>query len=702
MKFSDQFTDFISKERISAQEKDIPELEAAVSEFKSGKTPEERFKAFRLTRGVYGQRQAGVQMVRIKAPLGILTSGQLRQIALAAQEFSGGNLHLTTRQSIQLHYVRVEDAPKIWQRLAESGITQREACGNTVRNITCDALAGISLDEPFDPTPYAFALFRYFLRHPAGQDMGRKIKIAFSASEADRAFTYFHDFGFIPKIKNGKRGFELWLGGGLGAQPIKAHKVFDFLETDKIIPFTEAAIRIFDRYGERKKRAKARMKFLLQDRNLGLKKFLELTEEELQALPQQSIPIPETEEDLSAGKDSQNIDTFPADTEFTEWFKSNVSEQKQRGLYAVSAKPTQGDIKAEKAIQLAKGLEDLGIEEFRTSIDQGFVFRNIRPEILSGLYKLLLETGLAKTGAAALADIIACPGTVTCNLAFTNAPALASELENVVRDKFPELISDKNLRIRLSGCLNSCGQHTATDIGFQGIALRTGTRTAPAQQLVLGGGHGRIGTKLIKVTSKKAPLALERLLEDFDANAEGSEYYADYFERKGKKYFFSLLNDLSDTQKFNEDDFRDFGEDKLYKAEVGVGECAGVAFDLISTILSDASEQLSKSKALREEEGRSDFVIYHAYNSFVIAAKALLLSKDIECNSQAAILRDFDEHIGWDGKAISTYVLQIHSEVPTVAFAESYLKESESFLKYALNFREKVEDKNVIQTYYKA
>jgi len=247
-----------------ADSADILELDNRIKSFNSGQEDEERFKHYRLTRGVYGQRQLGVQMFRIKLPFGKVTTEQLTRIADVSDLYATGNLHLTTRQNIQLHYVKLNDSPKVWRDLAEKGITAREACGNTVRNITGSPKAGINPAELFDVAPYVQATFEYFLRNPICQEMGRKIKPAFSSSDADSAYTYFADFGFIPRIVDGERGFKVVVGGGLGAVSMVAHTAYDFLHEDQIIPFMEAAIRVFDRYGEREKRMKARLKYLIK------------------------------------------------------------------------------------------------------------------------------------------------------------------------------------------------------------------------------------------------------------------------------------------------------------------------------------------------------------------------------------------------------------------------------------------------------
>src|ERR1041385_956394 len=271
-------------------EKDIVELERKIHEFRNGKINPEKFRSLRLARGVYGQRQQGVQMVRIKLPFGKVTVKQLLRIADISDEYSNGNLHLTTRQDIQIHHVSLDRTPELWAKLEQDDITLREACGNTVRNVTASAKAGIDPNEPFDVSPYAYALFQYFLRKPFGQELGRKIKIAFSNNDKDTAFTYIHDFGFIPKVNgNNERGFKVLVGGGLGAQPFLAQVAHEFLPENKLIPFVEAGIRVFDRYGERVSRHKARIKYLIN--KIGIQEFLKLTHEEEKAVLFKTVEI---------------------------------------------------------------------------------------------------------------------------------------------------------------------------------------------------------------------------------------------------------------------------------------------------------------------------------------------------------------------------------------------------------------------------
>ena len=276
-------------------EKDIIELEKKIQLFKEGLIDEERFRSLRLARGVYGQRQFGVQMIRLKIPYGKVTGNQLLRISDVADEYSTGKLHITTRQDIQIHYVSLDRTPELWAQLERDDVTLREACGNTIRNVTASATAGIDVNEPFDVSPYAHAVFQFFLRNPICQEMGRKFKISFSSSDADSALSYMHDLGFIPKIKNNEKGFKVLIGGGLGSQPRHADILYEFLPVHKIIPVTESVLRIFDRHGERARRQKARMKFLLKD--IGLKNFVKLIEKEQKALSHQDVFIDTTDFD---------------------------------------------------------------------------------------------------------------------------------------------------------------------------------------------------------------------------------------------------------------------------------------------------------------------------------------------------------------------------------------------------------------------
>jgi len=704
-------------------QKDIVELENRIKGYNTGKEDEERFKLYRLTRGVYGQRQVGVQMFRTKIPYGKLTAEQLVRLADVSEKYTNGNLHITTRQNIQMHFVKLNDSPKIWTELAQKNVTAREACGNTVRNITASANAGIDPEEPFDVTPYVQATFEYFLRNPICQDMGRKIKIAFSSSDKDSAYTYFHDFGFIPKIRtvDGKeeRGFKIVVGGGLGAVSIVAQTAHEFMPTNKIIPFMEACIRIFDRYGEREKRMKARMKFLVKD--LGLEGFLALAEEERLALKNQTVEIDVPEEEQPDLPTEIQIPTAtPHDAaKYETWLSTNVYEQKQKGFYAVQLRVILGDIKAPEARKLAALVKAYAADDIRMTVNQGMLLRYVRPEVLPHLFNELTKLGLAKPGFNTIADITACPGTDTCALGVTNSTGLAGRLEEVIQEEYPALIDETNIKIKISGCMNACGQHMAANIGFHGSSIKKRPLVVPAMQVVLGGGvdpegRGFVADKVIKVPTKKVPDVLRTLLNSYEDEGLEGEYFNDYYQRLGKRHFYGLLKPLADIEELEGADFFDWGQDHEYKQEIGVGECAGVTLDVVGTIISDAYEKVSLAKEAYEEGVFADS-IYHSYTAMVIGAKALLLSEDVKCNTHRKILDDFQEHFIATGNFafdadidFPTFVLRMKKNEPTEAFAKTYMADAEAFVKKVIKLREAQlaetgeEDKLVIGSYYKA
>ncbi len=704
-----------------ADRKDILELDHRIQQFKTGREDEERFKLYRLTRGVYGQRQVGVQMFRLKIPFGKITSEQLEAIADISDQYSTGNLHLTTRQNIQMHYVKLDDSPAIWTALAEAGLTAREACGNTVRNITASARAGIDPDEPFDVSPYVQASFEYFLRNPICQEMGRKIKPAFSSSDQDSAFTYFHDFGFIPRIKNIEgqptRGFKVLLGGGLGAVSMIAHPVYDFLPADQIIPFMEAAIRVFDRYGEREKRMKARMKFLIK--KLGLEQFLELVEQEKVALKNQRFPIDAVEEKVEAPDfDAQNTPASLSNPEqYALWLQTNVFEQKQKGNFGVWVKVHLGNIDTNTARKLAKLVRSCAANDIRITVNQGLLLRFVPEAALPYLYEQLKTLGLADVGFDSTADITACPGTDTCALGVTNSTALSTVLENLIISEYPHLLKETQLKIKISGCMNSCGQHMAAQIGFHGSSIKRGVGVIPAMQVVMGGGidpagKGFIAEKVIKLPTKRIPDAVRLMLDDYLAQAGDYDYFNDYFQDKGKRYFYDLLKPLADLDNIREEDFQDWGQEQQYIQSIGVGECAGVVLDVVGTIINDAKSKIDMAFEALEEKAPAD-AIYHAYAAMIIGAKALLLSKDVKCNTHKGIIHDFQEHYVANGEfqlsqAFPDLVLQINQNTANDDFAGTYLAEAKAFVQQVIDTRNAQlveaggEEKLVIDNYYKA
>lgn len=669
-------------------ERDIIELEKKIRLFKDGKVDEERFRSLRLARGVYGQRQAGVQMIRIKIPYGRLTGDQLLRIADVSDEFSTGRLHITTRQDIQIHYVSLDRTPELWAQLEKDDVTLREACGNTVRNITASETTGIDPKEAFDVSPYADAMFTFFLRNPVNQEMGRKFKISFSNSEEDTALSYIHDLGFIAKIKDGKKGFKVLLGGGLGSQPRHADVIYEFLETDKIIPLTEGVLRIFDRYGERSKRLKARMKFLIKD--IGVEEFVKLVAEEQKALAYQSYPIDEKgyETDFS-GKIPAPQEKIDSQNDYERWKALNVIDQKQKGYAAIGIKVHLGDFYTDKARELAVLIKKYAANELRLSLRQDLLIPHVKKEELPFFYNQLTLLGLTELGYNSTVDITACPGTDTCNLGIASSTGIASKLEKVLHEEYPQYIDNKEITIKISGCMNACGQHNMAEIGFQGMSVRTPNKlVAPALQVLLGGGilgdgKGQFADKVIKVPSKRGPQALRLILDDYEKNSLENEKFVAYYNRQGQMYFYDYLKPLSDVANLEPEDFIDWGHNKPYIKAVGVGECAGVVIDLVATLLFESEEKLDLSKEAIQQKKWSDS-IYHSYTSMVNTAKALLLGEKISTNTQASIIRQFNESFIETGKIdflkdFEEFVYQIKANQPTEEFALKYNEDAQKF-----------------------
>jgi len=676
-------------------EKDILELEKKIHQFKEGKLDEEKFRSLRLARGVYGQRQQGVQMIRIKLPYGKVTSKQLQRICDVSDEYSTGRLHITTRQDLQIHYVDLDRTPELWAELEKDEVTLREACGNTVRNVTASETAGIDINEPFDVSPYAEALFKYFLRNPISQEMGRKFKVSFSASDADTGLSYMHDLGFIAKIKDGVKGFKVMLGGGLGSQPRHADVLFEFLASERIIPLMDGVIRVFDRYGERKSRAKARMKFLLKD--LGLEGFKTLLAQEQEAVPYRIFPIDALAyPKVNVSDKSAPTVTIENKSAFEKWKSTNLISQKQEAYVAIGIKVLLGDFYTDKAKLLADLVQKYAAGEIRLSLRQNILIPYVRKDLIPFFYNELQKLDFVEAGYNTALDITACPGTDTCNLGISSSTGIAEELERVIKAEYPQYISNSDVVIKISGCMNACGQHNMANIGFQGMSIRTKDKlVAPALQVLLGGGNigngeGRFADKVVKLPSKRGPQALRLILDDFENNGNGLSY-ADYYAAKGELYFYEFLKPLTDITNLTQEDFIDWGTEKRYEKAIGIGECAGVVIDLIATLLLESQEKIQNAQEAFEVKKWSAS-IYHSYSSMVNTAKAMLSSENVKVNTHRSIIKDFDEKFLKSGRMCTNggfeeLVLQINKNEPSKEFAEKYLNNALVFLAKVELFR---------------
>lgn len=546
------------------------------------------FRPFRLQHGTYGQRQADRQMMRIKVPHGTLTPDQLHAIAACADLYTPRKLgHVTTRQAIQLHFVMLEDSPKIMRRLAEVGVTTREACGHTVRNVTADPLSGIADDCVFDVTPYAEAAMRYFLRNPLNQKLPRKFKIAYSASPADRGFIPIHDVGLMAIERDGRQGFRVSVGGGLGAAPRVADVLVDFIPAEEQLRTIEAIIRVWDRLGERRNKNKARIKFLIA--KLGIEEFRRLYEAELATLP------PATDERYRA-PDFTLLEEPPAygswaarnggaaepRAGFDAWRRTNALKQKIAPYHMVYVLLPIGDVTAEQMHALAEIARKYAGGHIRTAATQNFVLRWVHEDDLPAVHAELADIGLAEDHAMTISDVMTCPGADTCSIGVTSSKGLGTELRERIlagNGKYRDPLVDE-IRIKISGCPNSCGHHHVADIGFYGMAIRMGERQVPAFQLLLGGnaqGDGRLAKLTMKLPARHIPDAVEKLLDAYVAERQDGEKFAAWSARAGTVHVQELLAEYKPVPEFNENPmaYVDWGQTKFFTLDdMGEGECA--------------------------------------------------------------------------------------------------------------------------------
>jgi sulfite reductase (ferredoxin) len=683
-------------------ENDILELGRKISDFKDGNLDEEKFRSLRLARGVYGQRQPGVQMIRIKIPYGKMTTKQLRRLCIVSDEYSKGRLHTTTRQCIQIHYVSLDRTPELWAELEKDQITIREACGNAVRNVTASIDAGINPDEAFDVSPYAHNIFEYFLRQPFGQELGRKFKISVSGAENDNAFSFMHDVGLIAKIKDGVKGFKVMVGGGLGAQPKLAQCAYEFIPTNEVIPFIEVCVRLFDRFGERANRSKARLKYLVAA--WGIEGLKERIEEIKLSLTHQTYEMTE-DVPVAYSAPNENYKVAPeVDVKDKEaydlWYKTNVKEQKQDNFKSVYIRLTSGDFYTDEARILADLVDGFAGDDIRIGINQGLQLRYVREKDLPYVYSVLESINMVKSGFDSTLDVTSCPGTTTCNLGISDSTHTAIELEKFMAEKHPELVFNDEIKIKISGCMNSCGQHSLAQIGFHGSSMKEKAtqKVMPALQVLLGGGvtkdgGGRISDKIIKIPSRRVLSCLDMILNEYKTNKNDGEGFNAFYDRTGKMHFHKLLRPLMDLTNIKDEEFVDWGNSKAYEKAIGTGECAGVVIDLVATLLMDVEEKMSLAQDALDQHLYPDS-IHHSYASMVNGAKALLTGYGVRNNALSKVIKDFDETAVKSGDidlggSFSDLVFQIDKNIPSKDFAIKFLKDAKDFYDKLILLRQK-------------
>ena len=566
---------------------EIDDFELQVRRFQAGEFDETEFLAYRLKQGVYGQRQPDAQMMRIKIPFGGLKADQLDALGEVAAKFVPLNKgHVTTRENIQFHHVKLQDAANVMRVLGRVGLTTREACGNTVRNVTGCSLAGVCPDEIFDVTPYAAAYARYFVRHPYTQALPRKLKTAFSGCARDCAITGIHDVGFIPKMQDGRPGFEIKVGGGTSIMPKIAPTLYDFVPVEDYLKVTEAVIRVFHHTDElRKNKMKARIKFHVA--RVGINAFREQVEEEMslqwarKSFDPSSLLFIEDESIDAPPLHSPHPNGSPS-PEFDHWVETNVVDQKQAGYKAVNVKLYQGDIHAEQFHRLADISRTYAGGRARITHQQNLTFRWVPNAALRSLWNELNEIGFGSSGVHEVSDVVSCPGTDSCKLGITSSMGLGRALMDRIDQMNIDDPLTRRMHVKMSGCPNGCGQHHVADIGFHGAASKAPGGQVPAYELFLGGsyeeGDTRIGLRTkTKVPAKRVPDAFEKVLRFYWSQRREGEEFKDFANRLGPAQFEPLLKEFNEVGELNREtlhDYIDWDKTVKYKLERGEGECA--------------------------------------------------------------------------------------------------------------------------------
>ncbi len=571
-------------------ETEIQRFEDEVARFRRSDITPDEFRPLRQILGIYSQRQPDVQLVRVKIPAGVLTPVQLRELSAIAEEFSNGRGHFTTRENCQFHFVQLEHVPAVMRRLAAVGLTTREACGNTVRTVTACPLAGVCREEVFDVTPYALAISRALLRHPEFHGMPRKFKIAFSGCANDGRCTLaaIHDVGLIARTRrvdgSVQPGFLVLVGGGLGSLPTAALPLTEFLPAENLLPTLLAILRVFNRYGNRENKQKARMKFIL--RQYGIERFRALVAEqhalidpdEVAALSAMSAESPtEAHPPEAAFDDADSDHGFARRPAVSDWARYNLERQSQTGYAAVWVRLPAGNLSGMQMRGLADLLDQLELKILRVAVDQNLVIPWVRFEQAEALYSGLERLQLVAPGARTIADVTSCPGATTCSLAITRSQALAEILsEQMAGERDPET---RKVRIKISGCPNSCGQHHIADIGLYGNARKVSQKLAPHYQLLLGGsasGDGaRFARQVMVIPARHVPQALQTLLQFYRDSRASGEPFGDWALRTSDVVLREQLRPYTDISQPDPDFFLDWGDQQAYAVTVGRGECAG-------------------------------------------------------------------------------------------------------------------------------
>jgi sulfite reductase (NADPH) hemoprotein beta-component len=591
-----------------ASEHDIDEFVETLRKFENGEMPADQWRRFRLVRGTYGQRQDGVQMLRVKAPQGIVSSSQMRAFAGVASRYSRGFCHITTRQNIQFHFVLLKNVESAMRELADEGLTTREACGNSVRNITGCPYAGTSENEIFDPTPYAEATTRYFLRHPLSGVLPRKFKIAFEGCTEDHAVTSINDIGWRARIVNGRKGWKVTVAGGTSIMPVNGYVLYEFLPVEEMLEVAEAVVRVFHKYGDFKHPQRNRIKFVVKQ--MGWETFRTKVMEELDGFRREGgarlpfDPAKTTAEQApdwepAAPPSLQHVAAMaltpmrgpgiypgtvrlqPLPDTYVRWLRRNVTRQRQNAFYHVTVRLPLGDFTAGQMRVLADLAEAYADGSMRLTVEQNVLFRWVKKESMEPFYQRLAAADLSEPDALTLSDVVSCPGAESCRLAVTQSRGLGRVLTEYFSAR-PDLVDAvPSGNIRISGCPNGCGQHHIGSLGFQGSVRKVGGKALPQYFVLVGGGTSdqgaHFGKVVAKIPARRITEAAGRLIDLYrEQRQTETEDLGAFYRRIAPSVATERLKDLVevDATQTTPDDFIDLGESQAFDPVVMDGECS--------------------------------------------------------------------------------------------------------------------------------
>jgi sulfite reductase (ferredoxin) len=727
--------------------REIDSFEGHIEHKRAGKLTDEVFAEMRLRRGVYGQRYDNGQrhdglntrelvfpnpdltkgpgtqwdapgMVRIKNPFGAITAEQMDVLAEVGEEYADSILHVTTRQDIQLHFVHLEETPDLMRRLGAVGITTHEACGNVVRNVTACHLSGVCNTQAFDVTPYATAVSDFLLGHPDAQEFGRKVKPALSGC-ADRpcGLAKMHDIGGIARVREvdgeERRGFEFYVGGGLGAVPHQAELFDEFLPEEELLPTCQAISRVFARLGEKDVRSRARLKFLVA--KLGIEEFRRLVLEDRAGLsedPRWTAFLA----DVHKGNDAplwqiEEPNKATPSPQMEPWLAANVAPQRQPGYKVVMVYLPLGDLTSDQMRGLADVARRFTGDSVRMTVEQNIAFRWVRESDLPAMYEALDELGLADPRAETLTDITACPGTDTCKLGISSSRGLARTLMDHLGERSEELDEVvRGLRIKISGCFNSCGQHHVADIGFWGVSRKRNGYNVPHFQVVLGGqwaeNAGSYGLAIVAVPGRNIPAATDRIAQYYVDERQGNESFQAFVTRVGKASLRTLLEDLVEVPTYEEDRsfYSNWGDPREFTlGDMGIGECAGQVVSPVEFGLQASEREIFEAQD-RLDRGDSSGAADIAYRAMLIAARTLAREKEAGLSEDPdEVVTAFKTHLfdpglfhdPYAGGKFGNYLFRVHGErnngfVATPELARKRIEEAQLFIEAAHSYHGRI------------